>query len=529
MNMILDKACGFLHSHLTQIPKIKVSLMLTALLLPVVCAWADKRVEKDLDKDSRVDQVAIYNDAGVILKVESDKDQDGFFESLQTYQEGKIVRIERDTDNDRKTDSIDHLENEKRTSQERLDSKGNPVQVCFFDETDQITLMKKDTTGDGKFDTIYHFNAGILLDSARDTNGNEKSNVFCTYKNQLPVEQEIDDNEDGVMDRVLLFNAEGELEKMYKEPFANGKYKVTGFFEKGEIITQERDANEDAKPDDITRFKKGVPFEQEKDTNFDGKTDYYVDFDDKGEIQKTREDTNENGKTDRIRYFRAGSLYRIEQDGNDDGFFETVSVVENNKIIKNIIDKNQDGKADMEVFFNENQEKKRLIADSDFDGFFETTQAYDNPSWTTIVSLDVNRDKKTDVRSFFKDTVLRQKEIDEDSDGVIDIMEIYNSKGELERVEEKKSGKTVLSWFYEKEEVLVRGEEDKNQDGKTEIWYLYENNKLKTVQEDTNFDGKPDLWEDYDEIEALVKRAKDLDSDGTPDYTDIARDVDKDS
>ncbi len=528
-------------------------LILFMLMLAASPAWADKRMEKDMDNDGRMDQVLIYNDAGVILKVESDKDRDGFFESLQYYEEGKLVRIERDTDNDRKTDCIDHIENEKRTRQEKFDAKGNLGQVSLFDGAEQVTLMKKDSTGDRKFDTLYHFKAGLLSSSTKDTDANGIPNVFCTYKNQMPTEQRVDDNEDGIMDKVMIFNAEGELEKLYKEPYAKDKYKTMISFERGEIISQERDRNEDGKPDDITLFKKGTASEQKKDSNFDGRfdtftafvkglpktqekdtnsdgiIDYFAEFDDKGEVLKISEDTSGNAKIDRTRHYRAGSLYKIESDADDDGFFETVSLLENNKITKTLIDRNRDGKVDMEVFFNGNQEKKRLISDADFDGYFETTQVYDDPAWTTIVALDSDGDKIPDVRTYYKDTILRQKEIDEDGDGVMDLVEVFNPKGELERVEEKKAGKTVLTWFYGKGEVLLRGEEDKNQDGKTEIWYVYENGKIKTVQEDTNFDGKPDLWEEYDDIESLVKRSKDLDFDGTPDFTDIVGNTEKDS
>ena len=42
------------------------------------------------------------------------------------------------------------------------------------------------------------------------------------------------------------------------------------------------------------------------------------------------------------------------------------------------------------------------------------------------------------------------------------------------------------------------------------------------MEEDTNADGKPDLWEEYDESEALVKRASDLDFDGKPDIEEKA-------
>ncbi|MBU2628684.1 MAG: hypothetical protein KKE61_08705, partial [Proteobacteria bacterium] len=82
-------------------------------------------------------------------------------------------------------------------------------------------------------------------------------------------------------------------------------------------------------------------------------------------------------------------------------------------------------------------------------------------------------------------------------------------------------GRIHLTWFYGPGEKLIRGEEDKNGDGKTDIWYLYDNGILTTVQEDTNLDGKPDLWEIYDETQAVVKRERDLDFDGTPDFVDV--------
>ncbi len=49
------------------------------------------------------------------------------------------------------------------------------------------------------------------------------------------------------------------------------------------------------------------------------------------------------------------------------------------------------------------------------------------------------------------------------------------------------------------------------------------------MQEDTNYDGKPDLWEEYDETRAVVKRKKDLDFDGMPDFVDLIEKTEKDS
>ena len=484
-------------------------------------ALADKRIEKDLDDNGQIDQVLIYSDAGVILRVETDADHDGFAEKKNFYEAGKLVRIERDTAGDKKSDTIDYLKNEKRTRQARLDPDGNLVQISLFDEKEQIYLIKKDTTRNRHFDIHYHFTNGILVSSTRDNNDNDRVNVWTLFENQLPTRQKQDEDEDGVMDKILIFDAKGDLKLMSKDPYEKGKYKSIGFYEKGEIKRQEKDKNEDGKPDTITVFERGLPREQKKDTNFDGAPDYFAIFDENGQLAKTREATKENEKIDRIRFYKAGNLYRVESDNDGNGFFETVSFIKNDKIIKKFIDKNQDGKADMEVFFDKRQEKKQLISDSDFDGYFEITQTYDDPAWSMILDQDTNADKICDLRSFYVETVLRKKERDENFDGLVDCVEHYNQAGMLEKTEEKSQGKTFLTWFYDSREIPIRGEEDKTCDGKIETWYIYENGVLRQVREDTNGDGKPDLWEEYDETQAIVKREKDLDFDGVPDFTDM--------
>jgi antitoxin component YwqK of YwqJK toxin-antitoxin module len=556
-------------------------------------ALADKRIEKDLDDNGQIDQVFIYSDAGIILRVETDADHDGVVEKTQIYEAGKLVRIERDTAGDKKIDTIDRFKNEKRTLQERLDPDGNLVQTSLFDENEQIYLMKKDTTRNRRFDIQYHFINGVLVSSTRDTNDNERVNIWTLFENQLPTLQKQDEDEDGVMDKILVFDAGGDLKQISKDPYGKGKYKSIGFYEKGEIKRQERDKNEDGRPDTITVFERGLPREQkkdtnfdgrfdvvtrfsnslmvsqEKDTNFDGAPDYFAIFDGNGQLAKTREATREKQKIDRIRFYKAGNLYRVESDNDGNGFFETVSTIKNDKIIKNFIDKNQDGKADTEVTFDEREEKKQLVSDSDFDGkkdiwqfyqdnklsrverdenkdgqvdlkvvykkgirvslvkdgdsdgYFEITQTYDDPAWSMILDQDINADKICDLRSFYVETVLRKKERDENSDGLVDCVEHYNQAGMLEKIEEKSQGKTLLTWFYDSREIPIRGEEDKTCDGKIETWYLYENGVLKQVREDTNGDGKPDLWEEYDDTQAIVKREKDLDFDGVPDFTDM--------
>jgi len=491
-------------------------------------AWAEKRIDKDLDEDGRMDQMLIYDDSGTIQRIETDNDHDGFAERRQFYEKGLPVRIERDLDNDQKIDCMDYIENEKRARQEKLDPKGRIIQISFFDEKGQVKLIKKDTTNNQQFDTLYHFIDGKLSSSTKDTNEDGTPDIITRFKNTLPAEQEKDSNFDGRFDIK-------------------------------------------------TWFSNSLPKRQEKDTDFDGKTDYFAEFDKKGQLAKTREQSQGSQKINRVRFYRAGELYRIEEDHDLNGFFETVSLMENQKIVKTMIDKNQDGKPDTDILFTASQEKKSLASDSDFDGkkdvwqfyennllvkfekdgnkdskpdlrvmykkgekislardadfdgYFEILQTYTDPQWTMVMTQDVNGDKVIDVRSFYTGAVLRKTEIDEDSDGIMDLIEFHDQTGALEKVEESTQGKIHLTWFYGPDKKIIRGEEDKNRDGKTDIWYFYSNGILTTVEEDTNLDGKPDLWESYDETQAVVKREKDLDFDGTPDFVDVVENADVNS
>ena len=68
----------------------------------------------------------------------------------------------------------------------------------------------------------------------------------------------------------------------------------------------------------------------------------------------------------------------------------------------------------------------------------------------------------------------------------------------------------------------VRAEKDRDGDGHPDIWYDYRQNRLTAVMEDTNGDGRADLWETYDDAEVLVKRSRDLNSDGVADIEEPA-------
>ncbi len=91
-------------------------VLLILWLCPLMTATAKNRVEKDLNEDSIIDQVLIYDESGTIVQADMDPDQDGFFEKRQYYTGGSISRIERDTNGDRQMDCTDFLNMEKESA-----------------------------------------------------------------------------------------------------------------------------------------------------------------------------------------------------------------------------------------------------------------------------------------------------------------------------------------------------------------------------------------------------------------------------
>lgn len=166
----------------------------------------ERQVKKDSDGDGKIDRITCFDAFGKISRFEIDTNADGIMDSFQIYADEKLVRAERDLDFNGKTDCIDYFTEGKRNRQERLNGSGRISQITEFDENQQPSLVKKDTTGNGGFDTLYSFEKGSLILSTKDTDGNGKANVRQKYRDNKPTEQQTDDNEDGRPEREIFFD-----------------------------------------------------------------------------------------------------------------------------------------------------------------------------------------------------------------------------------------------------------------------------------------------------------------------------------
>ena len=499
-----------------------VMLAMVAPLLPEPSLAREEIVKRDTNDDGKIDQIALFDRRGKLIRLKIDSNADGIMDRCQYYEKGQIIRIEMDTDHDQRIDCRDYFEAGKRTRHERLSSDTSQVvQVIQFDSQERPLKMQKDTTGDGLFDSIYHFKEGMLSSSTRDTDADGKPNIWQTYRDDKLLQRRVDNDGDGHYDI-------------------------------------------------ITVFKYGKPHYQEKDSNFDEKKDVFIHFDADGHAESIEEDTRHTGRIDRIRTFCGGLPVKVIYDADGDGFKETITLFEEGKACRQTEDCNRDGKPDVTIYFNAKEEKERvesdtdlngridtweyykdgqlarverdeegngkiglkifyrnkkkyrLIRDKDNDGRFEITQWFDRSPWTMMMEVDADGDKNPEGRYYYKKNVLRLREIDEDSDGNPDLREHFNAEGKLVKSQEKHEAVDHLdiTWFYNQAEEAIRAEEDHSGDGRVDTWYHYHNGSLTTVEVDTNADRKPDLWEEYDESEAIVKRSIDINFDGRPDIVE---------
>ena len=102
----------------------------------------------DLNHDGKPDMWEYYDQTGQLRRREADYDDNGLVNSIEHYENGKLVRRELDTTNQGKLDTWD-----------------------FFDPTTGARIKReRDSTGDGKIDQWWTFN-GDQVTIAMDRNG----------------------------------------------------------------------------------------------------------------------------------------------------------------------------------------------------------------------------------------------------------------------------------------------------------------------------------------------------------------------
>ena len=184
---------------------------------------------------------------------------------------------------------------------QRADGPAKKIEPTYNKKTGRLELLRYDSDGDGKFDTFSY------MDGAR------------------VVRIEIDQNEDGKIDRWEYYGPGQKLEKVGFSRAQDGKEDAWSFVDaNGAIDRVEISTRRNEKIDRIERYEKGVLVRAEEDTDGDGKFDKWETYD--GErLSSVAFDTTHRGTPDRRLIYSADGSVRLEVDPQGTGTFVVVN------------------------------------------------------------------------------------------------------------------------------------------------------------------------------------------------------------
>ena len=122
--------------------------------------------EVDLDGNGTKDVVRFYNEQGLTVREEVDRNFDGRMDELSHYEDGELIRQELDTNGDGLVDTKIYYVDGKMSHAERdLEGKSTakewrPTRWEYY-ENGRVIRMGTDVTGDGKVDR-WDRNEGVI-------------------------------------------------------------------------------------------------------------------------------------------------------------------------------------------------------------------------------------------------------------------------------------------------------------------------------------------------------------------------------
>jgi antitoxin component YwqK of YwqJK toxin-antitoxin module len=451
-------------------------------------------IEQDSDQDGRVDRIAHVDEEDNLVLLEIDSTGDGRMDTRQYYRNGQLDRIVSHTLAPSPMTVTDYFENGNRRRHQKQDQAGRIRESIDFDENEEPLLWERDTSGDGRVDTVYQYENNRPVKSLHDTAGNGAMNTVRHYR-------------------------DGELTEELRDTSGNGAFDVRLTFREGMAVSREEDTDHDGIMDRFTEFDKtGTPVRQVLYEPGRKEPVRIILFDNQGRIRKVEADTGGDGRMDSFQYFKNGVMVNVEQDRNGDGIIDSWHYYEEGQMVRVEQDRSFNGNIDARMEYKEGNQTRAWL-DTTGDGRFDTVQRFDDPAWSMTVEMYNGDGNILRERRAYKDDVMRLKEVFDPETGRPTLIEAYDEKGRITQTREaaRDGGPLDMIWHFDDNEVGVAAEKDTTGDGRIDTWYYYVNGRIDRVAEDRNGDGRPDLWETYDASGAIISRSEDINLDGTPD------------
>jgi hypothetical protein len=171
------------------------------------------------------------------------------------------------------------------------------IEPVYDKTTGRLQLLKYDSDGDGKIDTVSYMDGALV------------------------VRIEIDKNEDGKVDRWEYYGPDQKLEKVGFSRANDGKEDAWSYAgPDGAISRIEVSTHRDGKVNRFEHYDKDVLVRAEEDTDGDGMIDKWETYDG-SRLASVAFDSNHRGTPDRRLIYGADGSARLEVDPAGDGRF----------------------------------------------------------------------------------------------------------------------------------------------------------------------------------------------------------------
>jgi len=182
---------------------------------------------------------------------------------------------------------------------------GRAPAASYDSKTGKLSTLSVDTNRNGKVDTVSHMDGARIL------------------------RIEVDQNEDGQIDRWDFYGADRKLERVGFSRQNDGLMDAVAFYEsEGVLSRMEVSTRRDATFDRIERYANGLLLEVAEDTDGDGRPDKWDTYgppaagSEDPVVVSTLFDDSRRGKPERrFVYGHNGAIARIELDPDGDGVF----------------------------------------------------------------------------------------------------------------------------------------------------------------------------------------------------------------
>jgi len=181
------------------------------------------------------------------------------------------------------------------------DDQKKRIEPGYDNQTGRLQLLKYDSDGDGKVDTVSYMDGARLL------------------------RIEIDKDEDGTIERWEHYEADQKLQKVGLSRANDGKEDAWSYFgPDGSIVRIELSTRRDGNVTRTEDYENSALVRAEEDTDADGKTDKWETYEG-GRLASVAFGTTHRGGPDRRLLYGADGSARLEVDPDGDGQFVAVN------------------------------------------------------------------------------------------------------------------------------------------------------------------------------------------------------------